>query len=118
MEPELQKLTPDECEKYARAWRTYKKLRNIAMSGLVAFFVFRILDWERRPGSIWFVFAIFAFVVGIPTGFCLEFWKCPRCNKTFSGGVFRGTRQPWVRKCYYCQLSKRDLSAFAKRTDI
>jgi hypothetical protein len=118
MEQELQKLTPDECDKYARAWRTYKKLRNIGMSGLVAFFIFRIFDWERRPGSIWFVFAVIAFVVAIPAGFCLDLWKCPRCNKTFSGRGFRRTSQPWVRKCYYCQLSKGDLSALTKRTGI
>jgi hypothetical protein len=89
------------------------------MGALVAFFSFRTLDWERRAGSIWFVLAIFAFAVGIPAGFWLNAWKCPRCQKTFRGGLLRGgMSQPWIRKCYWCQLSKSDLIDLAKEANI
>jgi hypothetical protein len=64
------------------------------MGALVAFFSFRTLDWERHPGSIWFVLAMFAFAVGIPAGFWLNAWKRPRCQETFRGGLLRGGYEP------------------------
>lgn len=88
------------------------------MASLGAFFIFRIFDWEKRPGSIWFVLAIFALAIAIPAGFLLDSWKCPQCQKSFSGGLLRGgIRQPWIRKCYWCQLSKSDLVDLAEKAN-
>jgi hypothetical protein len=89
------------------------------MGSLAVFFIFRIFDWEKRPGSIWFVLAMFVFAIGIPAGFWLDSWKCPRCQNKFRGGLFQGRiAQPWIRKCYWCQLSKSDLSDLAQQTKL
>jgi hypothetical protein len=114
MDSEIQNLTPNERSQYVSAWRTYKVLRNITVGSVLATAVFGFLG-ERRPGSILLICALVAFIVLIAAALMLEYWQCPRCHKTFGGGLFQGrTRQPLVRKCNWCELSKTDLRTLTR----
>jgi hypothetical protein len=116
MDDEISGLGPDERDQYVAAWRGYKLRRNIAFG---ASFVWLLLilccaftRCEALPGSV-SMLAIVGIASGMP-GLALQLWKCPRCGKNFSGGL-NGLRwhQPWVRKCYWCELRKSDLATLA-----
>jgi hypothetical protein len=109
---ELVTLTIEERRRYIDSWRTYRILRNITMSGITPYLLVRSFYLDRRPGAIWSVVTMVVLLVTMPAAFGLEYWKCPRCQRRFSGGWLQGwVRQPWVQKCYWCQLQKRDLHA-------
>jgi|SRR5712691_3312730 len=105
VDSETDKLSAEERLRYLAAWRRYKLLRNTGIASLALCFLFTALNQ--------IVFFIGFFLLAIPIGFALALWNCPRCGKTFSGGLFGvgWRRQPWVRSCYWCELRKSDLAA-------
>ncbi len=120
MEDSISELTDQDRARYSVAWRRYKLLRNITAAcffvfvGCAALDVVTSPEHKGGPGSIWFVLAMTAGIALIPVGPLLEFWKCPRCQRQFTGSLFRGAwHQPWIRKCYWCKLHKKYLAAVA-----
>jgi hypothetical protein len=95
---------------YGLAWRDYRKRRNLAILGLVWFFVgpvllLRVLG-HARLGSGWFFAALLTSgVVAVAPIVWLGQFRCPRCGGSFT------LKGPWAqnifaRKCEQCGLAK------------
>jgi hypothetical protein len=113
---ETDKLPPEQRQRYLAAWKRFKLLRNTTVAGLILFCLFAVLDF-RRPNGRWFALAVLSLVMTSPASIAFQRWKCPRCGKVFSdSGMTRwGWQQPWIRRCYWCELRKSDLVALEKQ---
>ena len=115
--PTLANLTPDERLQYLGAWKEYKLLRNAASVVLCLCFIFLLLGARYQNRTSIFLFFL-CWIVLLPTSIGFQLWKCPRCGKAFSGGLIRvgWQQQPWIRRCYWCELSKSDLAALDRHS--
>ena len=62
--------------------------------------------YEVTSPIITAIFLLLIFAVGLPIGFYTMFWKCPKCNKSYSidlGSNFT-IWNPWVKQCRSCGL--------------
>ncbi|HWW18510.1 MAG TPA: hypothetical protein VNY81_07825 [Candidatus Saccharimonadales bacterium] len=113
VDPEIDKLPAEERQRYLAAWKKFKLLRNTTVAGMILFCVFGFLDF-RRPNRWWFALALLSLVVTSPASLAFQRWKCPRCFSD-RGATRWGWQQPWIRRCYWCELRKSDLADLEKR---
>src|SRR5581483_2677748 len=105
-------LSAEDRNRYIESWRNYKLFRNTTFLSSVVLVFFGVLASKIGQTSVWPLLTILALALTIVSGLATELWKCPRCGNTFSGAK----RQPWIRKCDWCELRKRDLATLSRST--
>jgi hypothetical protein len=111
-------MTPDEAVSYVAAWRKYKLLRNAVWAGCSLSFLLLGFGFRHHQDRTLVVLFGLCCIVLLPVGIAFQLWKCPRCGKAFSGGLIRvgWQQQPWIRRCYWCELSKSELGALERQS--
>ena len=97
---------------YAAAWKTYHHLQLLGSywilvgAVLVAGIVLPQLDIGRAAGVIVIIWGLGWFVVFASSRWRLLYFRCPRCQHRFHGGINR-TKAEW---CNHCRLRLYALS--------
>jgi len=112
---DISTLTQEERARYIAAWRRYKLFNW----GWLASFLGLVSSLFLSSAFVRSHYAALRLLPMALLLLCLvaaDSWSCPRCGNRFTGGlqVFPWNMHPLIRRCYSCQLAKRDLAALER----
>jgi hypothetical protein len=101
-------ISPQDGERYRRAWRSYVARRNLVVVLFLSFVFLGFVVARLGLGEIKdFSIMVGWIVVYLAGAWWLTEWRCPRCGKIFANRL-------WTQRCISCDLSKDEVAAVAR----
>jgi hypothetical protein len=102
-------ISPQERERYRRAWHSYVARRNLVVVLFLSFVFVGFVVARLRLGELKDFGILVGWIIVYLTGaWWLTEWRCPRCGKIFANRL-------WTQRCISCGLSKDEVAARARR---
>lgn len=99
---------------YVKAWRDYKRRRNVVLISFLGFMPFcfvisQLADILHLDNKVVFALCV-CWLWGFPLSATIwAQWPCPRCGKPFAVKNWFFVNQFTVAKCVHCGLTKDEL---------
>ena len=101
-------ISPQEVERYRRAWHSYVARRNLVVVLFLSFVFVGFIIARLRLGEVRDLAILLGWIAVYLTGaWWLTEWKCPRCGKIFANRL-------WTQRCISCGLSKDDVEGVVR----
>ncbi|MFZ1050891.1 MAG: hypothetical protein WBP65_06225 [Candidatus Sulfotelmatobacter sp.] len=102
-------ISPQDVERYRRAWHSYVARRNLVVVLFLSFVLLGFMVARLKLGEV----KDFAMLVGwicvyLAGAWWLTEWRCPRCGKIFANRL-------WTQRCISCGLSKDEVAVVVRR---